>query len=200
MSIASVTPLVSRAGTSRNVYSASRVTRGALARVVAEPSGEPTLIQGNPAEHPLAQVCKISDAPSVRQRAARLKGEDPHEHRRPHSPRRVAVSVPDSAAAHLAGVARRVIRAVQQLHVSKLLMVVGYALVMCAAVYIGLSLQGTYEGQTIVHSVQAGESVWSLAAEVAGERPLQDVVADIYRLNDLSGGLKYGQQIVLPVQ
>ena len=46
----------------------------------------------------------------------------------------------------------------------------------------------------------SGDSVWSLAQGVNSERPLEEIVSDIERLNDLSGALQPGQRIVVPVR
>ena len=49
-------------------------------------------------------------------------------------------------------------------------------------------------------TVQAGDSLWSFARQVAPDRDPRDVVATIRDLNDLtSAELSPGQQLVLPV-
>ena len=49
-------------------------------------------------------------------------------------------------------------------------------------------------------TVEAGDSLWTLAQRVAPEHDPRDVVAQIRDLNDLPGaGLVPGQQLVLPV-
>ena len=49
-------------------------------------------------------------------------------------------------------------------------------------------------------TVQAGESLWSLAERIAPDNDTREVVAQIRRLNDLNGShLQVGQQLVLPV-
>lgn len=48
-------------------------------------------------------------------------------------------------------------------------------------------------------TVEAGQSLWSIAAIVAPEANPADVVADIIALNDLAGGaVQAGQSLVLP--
>ncbi|WP_022868054.1 LysM peptidoglycan-binding domain-containing protein [Schaalia vaccimaxillae] len=65
---------------------------------------------------------------------------------------------------------------------------------------VGSLLQpSAYEGPTRVHSVMAGESVWSLAQAVETDRPLEAVVADIESLNNVRGGLGVGDRIIVPV-
>jgi putative lysM domain protein len=42
--------------------------------------------------------------------------------------------------------------------------------------------------------------VWSLAQSVRTSRPLDEVVADIERLNGVDGALRVGQVVVLPAR
>lgn len=49
------------------------------------------------------------------------------------------------------------------------------------------------------HTVLAGETLWSIAEDIAGDRDVRDVVAEIQRLNLLeSASVQAGQQIALP--
>lgn len=64
-----------------------------------------------------------------------------------------------------------------------------------------LSQDPPYGGETWEHSVAAGESVWGLAESIDSQRPLEDVVEDVYELNDLTSSTLYpGQTLVLPVE
>ena len=66
---------------------------------------------------------------------------------------------------------------------------------------LGLALQpAAYDGPTVVKAAVSGDSVWSLAQGVKSERPLEEIVSDIERLNDLSGALQPGQRVVVPVR
>ena len=52
---------------------------------------------------------------------------------------------------------------------------------------------------TVTVTVQPGESLWGIAANVAPERDPRDVVADIVQLNNLpAGGVFPGQQLFVP--
>ncbi|QWW18954.1 LysM peptidoglycan-binding domain-containing protein [Schaalia sp. 19OD2882] len=137
-------------------------------------------------ESPLATVHDISQAPTARRRRELLRSEVPADGRRPLRPRsasRAAVTI-DGA---------MVLRAV--------LVVVVTMVLTALAAGVGIALQpSAYRGPTLTHSVVAGESVWSLAAAVDTDRPLEDVVTDIEALNDLDAGLRVGQLVVLPVQ
>ena len=54
---------------------------------------------------------------------------------------------------------------------------------------------------TVSVTVQSGESLWGIAAEVAPDRDARDVIADIVQLNNLSGGTVLpGQQLFVPVK
>lgn len=74
--------------------------------------------------------------------------------------------------------------------------------VFAAALAMGLALRpAPYAGDTWEHTVVQGESVWGLANSLGLERSLEDVVTDIYALNDMAGSLLHpGQQILLPVE
>lgn len=74
--------------------------------------------------------------------------------------------------------------------------------VFAAALAMGLALRpAPYVGDTWEHTVVQGESVWGLANSLGLERSLEDVVTDIYALNDMTGSLLHpGQQILLPVE
>ena len=66
---------------------------------------------------------------------------------------------------------------------------------------LGVALQrSAYDGPTVTKSVVSGDSVWSLAQGVNTERPLEEVVADIERLNDVRGALQPGQRVVVPIR
>ena len=71
-----------------------------------------------------------------------------------------------------------------------------------SALGVGLMLRpAPFSGQTWVHSVAAGESVWGLAVSLELSRPLESVVEDIYALNALSDAtLQPGQQLILPAE
>jgi len=53
---------------------------------------------------------------------------------------------------------------------------------------------------TVTKAVVSGDSVWSLAQNVKTDRPLEQVVADIERMNDVQGALQPGQRVVVPVR
>lgn len=76
------------------------------------------------------------------------------------------------------------------------------ALLFVAALGGGLLLRpAEFSGETWVHSVSQGESVWGLAQGLGLSRPLESVVEDIYSLNALtSATLQPGQQLVLPAE
>lgn len=154
---------------------------------------------------PVASVSSIDQAPSARRRISALRAQDPAAHRQPISPRLTVqqqgttlAQVMEQMTSHVSVEMRPVNF---NLRVNHVLKAVGYVLLVALAAYIGLMLQeSNYDGATVTHSVQHGESVWSLAASIDTARPLESVVADIERLNGLSGVLAYGQQIVLPVE
>ena len=52
---------------------------------------------------------------------------------------------------------------------------------------------------TVTVTVQAGQSLWTIAGAVAPDRDARDVVADIVQLNNLSAGAVLpGQQLFVP--
>ena len=128
---------------------------------------------------PLATVRDISSAPSVRRRVEAQRADDPSFLRAPAAPRRSARS------------SRRGI-------------VVGTLATLVLSIgagALGLALQpAVYDGPTVVKAAVSGDSVWSLAQGVKSERPLEEIVSDIERLNDLSGALQPGQRVVVPVR
>ncbi len=130
-------------------------------------------------ETPLATVRDISTAPSARRRVVAQRGDDPSFLRVPAAPRRrVRFAHRGLAAGALA----------------TLVLSVG-------AGALGLALQpATYDGPTVTKAVVSGDSVWSLAQSVNTDRPLEEVVADIERMNDVSGALQPGQRVVVPVR
>lgn len=140
----------------------------------------------------VASVSRIDQAPSLRQKKALLRQEDPATHRRPLVSRQMRQRLRAQA---------QVQTPHARLRLRYLAYAIGYALVIWVSVVVGLWLQGSgYTGETVVHSVASGESLWSLAASVPTDRALEDVVADIQQLNDLSGPLMRGQQVILPVR
>ena len=128
---------------------------------------------------PLATVRDISTAPSARRRVEAQRADDPSFLRAPVAP-------------------RRVVRA------SRRTLVVGALATIALSVgagALGLALQpAAYDGPTVIKASVSGDSVWSLAQSVRSERPLEDIVADIERLNDIDGALQPGQRIVVPVR
>ena len=58
-----------------------------------------------------------------------------------------------------------------------------------------------YGGETFVHSVTSGESVWSLAESLGSTRALEEVVADIVSLNALDASVLHpGPELLLPTE
>lgn len=58
---------------------------------------------------------------------------------------------------------------------------------------------GAVYEQFETHTVLTGESLWGIAAAIAGSHDVRDVVAEIQRLNGLSGSsLQAGQRLALP--
>lgn len=203
MSIATVAPV---AGTTSIVAPSARVERavvggGAQPRAARVRQGLKVVDgAGAAARAPLASVSRISEAPSVRRRVEALRAEDPVAHRRPLPPRRPQAIRTISLADALATVWAQVVSLASRIRLAGVLYAAAFTAAMVVAVMVGLSLQGSgYAGPTVVHSVGAGESVWSLAATVDTDRPLADVVSDIQSLNNISGGLSRGQQVVLPL-
>lgn len=130
-------------------------------------------------EAPLATVRDISTAPSARRRVEAQRIDDPSYLRAPAAPRRRTQS---SRRGLLAGV------------LATLVLSVG-------AGALGLAIQpGAYDGPTVTKAVVSGDSVWSLAQGVKTDRPLEQVVADIERMNDVRGALQPGQRIIVPVR
>lgn len=76
------------------------------------------------------------------------------------------------------------------------------AVLFAAALGAGLLLRpAQFSGDTWVHSVSQGESVWGLAEGLGLSRSLESVVEDIYSLNSLATPtLQPGQQLVLPAE
>ena len=63
-----------------------------------------------------------------------------------------------------------------------------------------VAVEGGAAQQLQQTTVQPGESLWSVAQRIAPENDPRDVVAQIRRLNDLTGTqLRVGQQLLLPV-
>ena len=130
-------------------------------------------------EAPLATVRDISTAPSARPRVEAQRIDDPSYLRAPAAPRRRTQS---SRRGLLAGV------------LATLVLSVG-------AGVLGLAIQpDAYDGPTFTKAVVSGDSVWSLAQGVKTNRPLEQVVADIERMNDVRGALQPGQRIIVPVR
>ena len=128
---------------------------------------------------PLATVRDISSAPSARRRVEAQRVDDPAYLRVPATPRRRTVS---SRRGLFAGV------------LATLVLSVG-------AGVLGLAIQpDAYDGPTVTKAVVSGDSVWSLAQSVKTDRPLEQVVADIERMNDVRGALQPGQRVVVPVR
>lgn len=76
------------------------------------------------------------------------------------------------------------------------------AVLFAAALGAGLLLRpAQFSGDTWIHSVSQGESVWGLAEGLGLSRSLESVVEDIYSLNSLATPtLQPGQQLVLPAE
>ncbi|MCA4134657.1 LysM peptidoglycan-binding domain-containing protein [Arthrobacter sp. M4] len=56
-----------------------------------------------------------------------------------------------------------------------------------------------HQSPTVSVTVQAGDTLWSIAAEAVPHRDVRDVVADIAALNNLDGGrVLPGQQLFVP--
>ena len=66
---------------------------------------------------------------------------------------------------------------------------------------LGLAIQpSAYDGPTVIKAAVSGDSIWSMAESVRSERPVEEIVADIERLNGISGALRPGQRVVVPVR
>ncbi len=73
------------------------------------------------------------------------------------------------------------------------------AIVLAAGSTLGTAMRTEYSGPTHTHVVTAGQSVWGLAASVGSSRALEDVVEDIWALNQLDDAtLLVGSEIILP--
>ena len=128
---------------------------------------------------PLATVRDIASAPSIRRRIEAQRADDPAFLRPPAPPRRR--EKPSS---------RGLVAGTYATH----------ALSQGARTQ-GLALQpDTYDGPTVIKAAVSGDSVWSMAQNVRSERPLEEIVADIERLNDISGAIHPGQRVVVPVR
>ena len=69
------------------------------------------------------------------------------------------------------------------------------------ALALGLAIQpSAYDGPTVIKAAVSGDSIWSMAESVRSERPVEEIVADIERLNGISGALRPGQRVVVPVR
>lgn len=69
-----------------------------------------------------------------------------------------------------------------------------------AAVVEGGAATGAAAPRVEQATVQAGESLWSVAQRIAPDHDTREVVQQIQRLNDLEGArLRIGQQLLLPV-
>ena len=124
---------------------------------------------------PLAMVRDIASAPSVRRRIEAQRADDPAflRPRRPEKPSRRGMVAGTFATLALS----------------------------VGAGILGLALQpDTYDGPTVIKAAVSGDSVWSMAQNVRSERPLEEIVADIERLNDISGAIHPGQRVVVPVR
>jgi len=127
----------------------------------------------------LATVRDISTAPSVRRRVEAQRVDDPSYLRAPAAPRRRTRT---SRRGIIAGALATVVLSV-------------------GAGALGLAIQpAAYDGPTVTKAVVSGDSVWSLAQNVKTDRPLEQVVADIERMNDVQGALQPGQRILVPVR
>ena len=114
-----------------------------------------------------------------------------------------AVAAPRSAA-KATGTASSVLPGVDFAAVVLRIVAWSVAVVVAFSVALGLGLAlrpAPYGGETYVHSVTAGESVWGLAESLGSSRALEDVVADIVSLNALEANVLHpGQELLLPVE
>ena len=128
---------------------------------------------------PLATVRDISTAPSARRRIEAQRVDDPSYLRSPAAQPRRTPTTP---------------RGINPRALATLVLSVG-------AGALGLAIQpAAYDGPTVTKAVVSGDSVWSLAQNVKTDRPLEQVVADIERMNDVQGALQPGQRVVVPVR
>ena len=114
-----------------------------------------------------------------------------------------AVAAPRSAA-KATGTASSVLPGVDFAAVVLRIVAWSVAVVVAFSVALGLGLAlrpAPYGGETYVHSVTAGESVWGLAESLGSSRALEDVVADIVSMNALDASVLHpGQELFLPVE
>ena len=114
-----------------------------------------------------------------------------------------AVAAPRSAA-KATGTASSVLPGVDFAAVVLRIVAWSVAVVVAFSVALGLGLAlrpAPYGGETYVHSVTAGESVWGLAESLGSSRALEDVVADIVSLNALDANVLHpGQELLLPAE
>ena len=114
-----------------------------------------------------------------------------------------AVAAPRSAA-KATGTASSVLPRVDFTAVALRIVAWSVAVVVAFSVALGLGLAlrpAPYGGETYVHSVTAGESVWGLAESLGSSRALEDVVADIVSLNALDANVLHpGQELLLPAE
>ncbi len=108
------------------------------------------------------------------------------------------------SAAEATGTASSVLPRVDFTAVALRIVAWSVAVVVAFSVALGLGLAlrpAPYGGETYVHSVTAGESVWGLAESLGSSRALEDVVADIVSLNALDASVLHpGQELLLPVE
>ena len=108
------------------------------------------------------------------------------------------------SAAEATGTASSVLPGVDFAAVALRIVAWSVAVVVAFSVALGLGLAlrpAPYGGETYVHSVTAGESVWGLAESLGSSRALEDVVADIVSLNALEANVLHpGQELLLPAE
>lgn len=108
------------------------------------------------------------------------------------------------SAAEATGTASSVLPRVDFTAVALRIVAWSVAVVVAFSVALGLGLAlrpAPYGGETYVHSVTAGESVWGLAESLGSSRALEDVVADIVSLNALDANVLHpGQELLLPAE
>lgn len=136
----------------------------------------------------LATVRDINSAPSRRRQHAALQAEEPSWARRPHAPRTSRVQAVTSP-----------------LHVAELVKWAALSFISIAvAVVVFMVSSDAYVAANLSevtnYSVQAGDSLWSVAQGLQSSRPLADVVADIQLLNGGVTSLSIGQDLIVPVK
>lgn len=108
------------------------------------------------------------------------------------------------SAAEATGTASSVLPRVDFTAVALRIVAWSVAVVVAFSVALGLGLAlrpAPYGGETYVHSVTAGESVWGLAESLGSSRALEDVVADIVSMNALDASVLHpGQELLLPAE